>query len=92
MPDTHTILDEPIGMGRILVTARPGAGPCTGQWLVTFERHNSKRKFLDQCAAWLPCGEWDGTRWLPFRSQYVPPDALTKIQSWLRDRPVVVAS
>jgi hypothetical protein len=88
MPDTYTILNEKIGMGRILVTARPGLGPCRGQWLVTFERHNSRRKFLDQCAAWMPDGEWDGSRWLPFRSQFVPPDALQRVQDWLRGRPV----
>jgi hypothetical protein len=88
MPNTYTILDEPIGQGRLVVTARHAPD---GLWLVTFVRRNSKRKFLDQCAAWLPCGEWDGTRWLPFRSQYVPPDALIKIQDWLRE-PVAVAS
>jgi hypothetical protein len=89
MPDTHTILNEQIGMSRIIVTARPGRGPCRGQWLVTFERHNSKRKLLDQCAAWMPDGEWDGSRWLPFRSQFVPPEMLIKVQDWLRGRPAV---
>jgi len=90
MTDTYTILDGQIGMGRIIVTARPGRGPCKGQWLVTFVRKNSTRRFLDQCAAWLPAGEWDGTRWLPFRSRYVPPEMLQQVQDWLRDRPVPV--
>ena len=83
----YTILDEPIGQGRIIVTARPGPNH---QWLVTFVRRNSKRKFLDQCAAWMPDGEWDGyPRWRPYRSQYVPPEMLIKVQDWLRGRPAV---
>ena len=87
MADTYTILDEPIGQGRIIVTARPGPNH---QWLVKFVRKNSKRKFLDQCAAWMPDGEWDGSRWLPYRSQLVPPEMLTRVQDWLRGRPAVV--
>ena len=89
MPDTHTILKEQIGMCRIIVTARPGLGLCRGQWLVTFECHNSKRKLLDQCAAWMPDGEWDRSRWLPFRSRFVPPEELLRVQDWLRGRPAV---
>jgi hypothetical protein len=53
-----------------------------------FWLHNSKRNLLDQCAAWMPDGEWDGSRWLPFRSQFVPPDVLQRVQDWLRGRPV----
>jgi hypothetical protein len=86
MPDTYAILHEPIGSGYIKVTARPGPD---GKWLVEFIRGDSRRKFLNQWAAWLPCGEWDGRRWLPYRSQHVPPDALAKVQDWLRGRPAV---
>lgn len=89
MPDTYTILDEPISQGRIIVTARPGPNY---QWLVTFVRKNSKRKFLDQCAAWMPDGEWDGSRWLPYRSQFVPPEMLIRVQDWLRGRPAVAGA
>lgn len=85
MPEIHSILNEQIGFTRIIVTAHPG--PCH-QWLVTFVRTNRNRKLLDQCAAWLPAGEWDGSRWLPFRSQHVSPDVLTKVQAWLQGRPV----
>jgi hypothetical protein len=86
MPDTWTILDEAVGESRLVVTARPGLD---GEWLVTFIRRNSRRKFLDQCAAWMPNGEWDGSRWLPFRCKHVPPDAMARVQEWLRDRPEV---
>ena len=77
----YTILDELIGQGRIIVTARPGPNH---QWLVTFVRKNSKRKFLDQCAAWMPDGKWDGSYWLPYRSQFVPPHVLEEVQRWLQ--------
>jgi hypothetical protein len=85
MPETYSILDEQIGFTRIVVTACPGL---YHQWLVMFVRTNRKRKLLDQCAVWLPAGEWDGSRWLPFRSQHVSPDVLTKVQAWLQGRPV----
>ncbi|GDX76274.1 hypothetical protein LBMAG41_13500 [Cyanobium sp.] len=85
MPDTHVILNEQIGMGRIIVTARPGANR---YWIVTFVRRNSRKTILDETAAWMPDGEWDGSRWLPFRSQLVPPDALQRVQDWLQGRPV----
>ena len=85
MPDTHTILDEQIGMGRIIVTARPGANR---YWLVTFVRRNSRETILDEIAAWIPDGKWAGTYWLPYRSRFVPPDVLQRVQDWLRGRPV----
>jgi hypothetical protein len=85
MPEIHSILDEQIGFTRIVVTACPGLHH---QWLVRFVRTNRKRKLLDQCAVWLPAGEWDGSCWLPFRSKYVSPDVLTKVQDWLQGRPV----
>jgi hypothetical protein len=101
MSDAHTILDEPIGMGRIIVTARPGLGPLRGQWLVTFVRFNGKKRLLDAEAVWLPkvpgplspignkrLGAWWACYWLPFRSRLVPSDALQRAQDWLRDRPV----
>ena len=82
MPDIYVILDEPIGQGRIIVTAWPGP---SHQWLVRFVRRNSKRKFLDQCAAWMPNGDWDGhPRWLSCRSQFVPPHVLEEVQRWLQ--------
>jgi hypothetical protein len=85
MPEIHSILDEQIGFTRIVVTACPGL---YHRWLVRFVRTNRKRKLLDQCAAWLPDGEWDGSCWLPFRSKHVSPDVLTKVQAWLQGRPV----
>jgi hypothetical protein len=36
----------------------------------------------------MPDGEWDGSRWLPYRSQFGPPDVLQRVQDWLRGRPV----
>jgi hypothetical protein len=84
MPDTHTILNEQIGTGRIIVTARPGTNH---YWIVTFARGNSRKAILDEIAAWMPDGKWAGTYWLPFRCRLVPPDVLQRVEDWLRGRP-----
>jgi hypothetical protein len=36
----------------------------------------------------MPDGEWGGSRWIPRRSRFVPPDVLQRVQDWLRGRPV----
>jgi hypothetical protein len=85
MVDNHTILTGPLGYGRITVTARRGPD---SQWLVMFVRTNSKRKLLDQCAAWLPDQDcWDDSRWQPNLSPFVPPAVLQQVVAWLRARP-----
>jgi len=87
-PTPHTFYTDPaIGL---TVTAHPGPG----YWVVNFVRRKRMHKMLDQCAAWLPAGRWDDTRWHPVGARLVPPDALATVEAWLVDRtvPVEVAS
>jgi hypothetical protein len=79
----HTFYSDPqIGL---TVTARPGPA---GQWIVNFVRRKGMHKQLDQCAAWLPAGRWDDTRWHPVGARLVPPAALASVEAWLADRAV----
>ena len=74
----HTLYhDRIIGL---TVTARPGP---EGQWIVNFVRRKRMTKQLDQCAAWLPFGRWDDTRWHPVGARLVPPAALAAVEAWL---------
>jgi hypothetical protein len=74
----------------LTVTAHPGPG----YWVVRFVRRKGMHKMLDQCAAWLPAGRWDDTRWHPVGARLVPPAALATVEAWLADRtvPLEVAS
>ena len=80
----HTFYTDPTA--GLTVTAHPGPA---GQWIVRFVRRNSQRKLLDQCAAWLPAGRWDDTRWHPVGARLVPPAALASVEAWLAERAVV---
>jgi hypothetical protein len=78
----HTFYADPqIGL---TCTARPGPG----YWVVNFVRRKGMHKQLDQCAAWLPAGRWDDTRWHPVGARLVPPAALASVEAWLADRAV----
>jgi hypothetical protein len=82
-PNPHTFYTDPqIGL---TVTAHPGPG----YWVVKFVRRKRMTKLLDQCAAWLPCGRWDDTRWHPVGARLVPPAALAVVEDWLAERAVV---
>jgi hypothetical protein len=82
-PTPHTFYTDPtIGL---TVTAHPGPG----YWVVNFVRRKRMTKQLDQCAAWLPCGRWDDTRWHPVGARLVPPAALAVVEEWLTERAVV---
>jgi hypothetical protein len=81
-PTPHTFYTDPtIGL---TVTAHPGPG----YWVVNFVRRRRMTKMLDQCAAWLPCGRWDDTRWHPVGARLVPPAALAVVEEWLTERAV----
>lgn len=83
-PTIHTIYhDHIVGL---TVTARPGPD---GQWIVDFMRRKRMHQQLDQCAAWLPSGRWDDTRWHPVGARLVPPAALTAVEAWLAERAAV---
>ena len=86
MPDQpHTFYTDPtIGL---TVTAHPGPA---GQWIVNFVRRKRMHKMLDHCAAWLPRGRWDDTRWHPVGARLVPPAALAVVEAWLAERTVPV--
>lgn len=84
MPDPHPIHQDPTN--GLEVTARPGRD---GVWLVNFTRRAKTHKMLDQCAAWLPSGHWDDSRWHPVGARLVPPAALAKVERWLQNRPAV---
>ena len=70
----------------LTVTARPGPN---SQWIVNFVRRKRMQKQLDQCAAWLPSGRWDDTRWHPVGARLVPPAALAAVEAWLAKRAAV---
>ena len=78
-----------ISISRIVgltVTARPGPD---GQWIVNFVRRKRMQTQLDQCAAWLPSGRWDDTRWHPVGARLIPPAALAAVEAWLVGRAAV---
>jgi hypothetical protein len=84
--NTYTIIDEYTATGsRLNVTARHGP---FGSWLVDFVLRSSWRKQLDQCAAWLPAGHWNTSRWHPLDKRQVRPEVLARVEAWLRDRSV----
>jgi hypothetical protein len=92
---THTLYNAPAGpagpagTGRLVITAKPGLGPCRGQWVVQFTRWRRSYKSLDRTAAWLPTLEaWDQFRWHPIGSRLIPPAVLADVETWLRGRPV----
>ena len=69
---------------RLTITARIGL---SGEWLVQFVRYGCASKQLDRCAAWLPSGCWDETRWHPTTTtRLVPPAALVEVERWLVGR------
>jgi hypothetical protein len=86
MSDIHTIIDEYTATGsRLNVTARHGP---FGSWLVDFVLRSSWSKQLDRCAAWLPAGHWNTSRWHPLDKRQVRPEVLARVEAWLRDRSV----
>ena len=56
---------------------------------LTVTAHPGPGYWVDQCAAWLPCGRWDDTRWYPVGARLVPPAALAVVEEWLAERAVV---
>ena len=76
---THTLHYSPAH--HLTITARVGL---SGEWLVQFVRYGRTLKQLDRCAAWLPSGCWDETRWHPTTTRLVPPAALVEVERWLR--------
>ena len=52
-------------------------------------RRKRMHKSLDQCAAYLPSGRWDDSRWHPVGARLVPPAALTAVEAWLVARAAV---
>jgi hypothetical protein len=96
---THTLYSGPAGTGRLVITARPAFHTYSSPvWLVNFQRWGKAGgKMLDQCAVWIPddgaasCGGdggWDRSRWIPYRSRFVPRHVGLHVETWLRGRPV----
>ena len=80
----HTVYaDRIVGL---TVTARPGPD---GQWILNFMRRKRMHKQLDKCAAYLPSGRWDDSRWHPVGARLVPPAALAAVEAWLVARAAV---